>query len=155
VQNLPAVANEVRAALGDARLALLDPDETTVAMMNFRRSDICDVIESDGEDSAAALRRRFAAHSAADRVLVKLPGRAAGPLTPLWQRFSRQPAPGDGITADLQRAGAATLVARFELPHGRRYALLGPPLRVLQEARPVIAAEPVAAVDRPPAIYKN
>ncbi len=130
-QNLPALAAEVRVSLGAGRLALLNPDETTIAMMNFRRGDLCDVIDSGAADPAQAARQWFAAHGAADRILVKLPGRADGPLTPLLAKFTRPRLPGDGIAATLQQAGAVTLIARFELPHGRRYALLGPATRVL------------------------
>lgn len=131
VQNLPALAAQVRTSLGAGRLALLDPDETTIAMMNIGRSDLCDVIDSGGADAGEAARHWFARHDAADRILVKLPGRADGPLTPLVRRFSHPKPPGDGIAGQLQQAGAATLIVRLELPHGRRYALLGPGPRVL------------------------
>lgn len=138
VQNLQVLAGQVRATLDGGRLALLNPDETTIAMMNFRRTDLCDVI--DGEASpggsanasaaahanAGAVQRWFATHGTTDRILVKLPGRAMGPLTSLAARFSPQSAPGDGVAGALQQAGVATLLRRFELPHGRRYALLEP-----------------------------
>jgi hypothetical protein len=34
----------------------------------------------------------------------------------------------DGLAGELTAAGSAELVQRYELPQGRRYALLGPPL---------------------------
>ena len=40
-------------------------------------------------------------------------------------------APDDGDAARLIAAGAAALVTRYQLPQGRRYALLGPPTQVL------------------------
>ncbi len=123
-QQLPKIAAQVRQSLGSGRLALLDPDETTIAMMNFGRSDYCDVIDSRGGDPANAVRTWYAAHDPQDRVLVKLPGRASGPMTALLQRFSKQKTPEDGLATILQQRGAASLVERFELPHGRRYGLL-------------------------------
>jgi hypothetical protein len=63
----------------------------------------------------------------AARVLVLLPGHAPGPVT-LWlgRVLPRSPAEGDGVAGALIATGAADLVQRYELPQGRRYALLGP-----------------------------
>ena len=69
----------------------------------------------------------FAAHGKTARVLVLLPGHARGALTEFLARLQPLTAPGDGVAGTLTAAGAAALVARYELPQGRRYALLGPP----------------------------
>jgi hypothetical protein len=66
------------------------------------------------------------AHGPEARVLVLLPGHAPGRLTPWLARFNHS-RPGDGEAGELIASGAATLAARYELPQGRRYALLGPP----------------------------
>jgi hypothetical protein len=61
---------------------------------------------------------------------VLLPGHAPGPITLRLARFLPRAARGDGddgIAGMLIRGGSATLVERYELPEGRRYALLGPP----------------------------
>ena len=64
----------------------------------------------------------------AARVLVLLPGHAPGAVTLWLGRFlARAPADGDGVAAALIASGTAALVQRYELPQGRRYALLGPP----------------------------
>src|SRR6185437_7370414 len=49
---------------------------------------------------------------------------AAGELTPLLERAHRDGSPGDGMAGELQAEGVALIVRRYELPHGRRYALL-------------------------------
>ena len=68
-----------------------------------------------------------AAHPQGGRVLVLLPGHASGKLRRWLGQFHTDPDPGDGVAAVLMNAGAARLVRRYELPQGRRYALLGPP----------------------------
>ena len=60
-------------------------------------------------------------------MLVLLPGHASGNLSRWLERFHRGPPPGDGVAAALVASGTAALVQRYELPQGRRYALLGSP----------------------------
>ena len=63
-------------------------------------------------------------------MLVLLPGHAPGPLTHRLARFLPRTArsnEGDGLAGTLSAAGSATVLERYELPQGRRYALLGPP----------------------------
>jgi hypothetical protein len=61
-------------------------------------------------------------------VLVLLPGHAPGAVTLWLGRFlPGAPAHGDGVAGALLATGTAALVQRYELPQGRRYALLGPP----------------------------
>ena len=69
----------------------------------------------------------FGAHGGDARVLVLLPGHAPGALSLWLERFHRMPPPGDGTAAVLIASGTAALIERYELPQGRRYALLGPP----------------------------
>jgi hypothetical protein len=67
------------------------------------------------------------AHGADARILVLLPGHAPGALSELLARLDDSKPPGDGIAGELIASGTASLVERYELPQGRRYALLGPP----------------------------
>ena len=69
----------------------------------------------------------FTSHGNRARVLVLLPGHASGELTPLLERAGLYHPPGDGIAGQLAAEGAAAIVRRYQLPHGRRYALLAPP----------------------------
>jgi hypothetical protein len=78
-------------------------------------------------DDQFGVQRWFAARGAQARILVLLPGHAAGDVSRWLSRWHAFPAPGDGSAGALIDAGAARLVQRYELPQGRRYALLGPP----------------------------
>lgn len=109
-QDLRSVARRVRADTAQQPLALLDPDETTLAIIDHGFSAPFTVLRS-GADGAAAVKQWFDSHGSGARLLVMLPADA------------------DGIAARLGASGAAAIVQRYELPRGRRYALLGPPAR--------------------------
>ena len=51
----------------------------------------------------------------------------SGPLTQWLARWLTLAEPGNGVAAELVNGGAASLLRLYELPQGRRYALLGPP----------------------------
>ena len=126
-QDLPALAAQVHADTAQQPLALLDPDETTIAMLDHGLATRFTVLASGAAGPGATVSGWFAAHGQSARVLVLLPGHASGALTEFVARFHPLPAPGDGLAGALTAAGAAALVARYELPQGRRYALLAPP----------------------------
>ncbi|HEV2229649.1 MAG TPA: glycosyltransferase family 39 protein [Steroidobacteraceae bacterium] len=126
-QDLPALAARIHSDTAQRPLALLDPDETTIAMLDHGLATRFTVLASGTTGARGALDGWFAAHGKAARVLVLLPGHASGALTELLARLHPLPAPGDGVAGTLTAAGAAALVARYELPQGRRYALLAPP----------------------------
>jgi 4-amino-4-deoxy-L-arabinose transferase-like glycosyltransferase len=126
-QDLPVLAAHIHSDTANARLALLDPDETTVAMLDHGFSAPFDMLRSGAGGPQQVVRGWFAAHGPEARVLVLLPGHASGALTELIGRLRPLPAPGDGVAAALTAAGCAVLERRYELPQGRRYALLGPP----------------------------
>ncbi|HUL19466.1 MAG TPA: glycosyltransferase family 39 protein [Steroidobacteraceae bacterium] len=123
-QDLGALGREIRADTRAQPLALLAPDETTLAMIDHGASGSYSVL---GSDDRPGVERWFAARGAQARILVLLPGHAAGDVSRWLSRWHRSPPPGDGTAAALIDAGAARLVQRYELPQGRRYALLGPP----------------------------
>ncbi len=126
-QDLPALATRIHADTAQQPLALLDPDETTVAMLDHGLATPFTVLASGASGPRDAVAGWFAAHGPAARVLVLLPGHASGALTEFLAPLHPAPAPGDGIAGALTAAGAAVLAARYELPQGRRYALLAPP----------------------------
>ena len=125
-QDLPALARRIHAETQHRPLALLDPDETTVAMLDRGLQTRFTRIEVPRRAAGRAVTRWFAEHDPRGRVLVLLPGHAAGPFTPLLRHLGVRP-PGDGEAGRLQATGAARIVRRYDLPQGRRYALLAPP----------------------------
>ncbi len=123
-QDLGSLARRIRTDTAHQPLALLDPDETTLAIIDHGSSGSYSVLTGA---HAAAVRRWFAARGSNARILVLLPGHAEGELTGWLARWYRAASPGDGVAGTLVASGTAALVQRYELPQGRRYALLGPP----------------------------
>ncbi|HEX4619906.1 MAG TPA: hypothetical protein VH135_09255, partial [Steroidobacteraceae bacterium] len=126
-QDLASLAARIHSDTAQQSLALLDPDETTIAMLDRGLATPFTVLATGGAAPRGAVDGWFTAHGRAGRVLVLLPGHASGALTEFFARLHPLPDPGDGVAGRLTTAGAAALVARYELPQGRRYALLGPP----------------------------
>ena len=146
-QDLPTLAQRIHVDTGHERLALLNPDETTIAMLDFRLETPFTILTTsadtgapsataavDPTKSAAEVTAQhlvtewFRNEGPAARVLVLLPGHASGAVTQWLGRFvSRAPANDDGAAGALLATGTAVLVRHYELPQGRRYALLGPP----------------------------
>jgi 4-amino-4-deoxy-L-arabinose transferase-like glycosyltransferase len=125
--DLPALATRIHSDTEQSSLALLNPDETTIAMLDRRLRTPFTILTTDGTSPANAVSGWFRAQGPRARVLVLLPGRAPGELTPLLGRVHLHKLPGDGIAGELQANGVASVVRRYQLPHGRRYALLGAP----------------------------
>jgi 4-amino-4-deoxy-L-arabinose transferase len=132
-QDLPALARKIHADTLQQPLALLDPDETTIAMLDHGlRTPFTVLTSATVAEAGGAITPQervtswFQAHGSDARVLVLLPGHAPGPLTNWIARFHAVAPPGDGVAGHLIASGAAALVARYEIPRGRRYALLGP-----------------------------
>jgi 4-amino-4-deoxy-L-arabinose transferase-like glycosyltransferase len=126
-QNLSLLAQRIHADSSRQALALLDPDETTIAMLDRGLATPFTVIRSAPYGPGQAISRWWEAHPANGRVLVLLPGHAGGDLTRFFGRFTALPPAPDGVAEDLTRAGTAVIVERYQLPQGRRYALLEPP----------------------------
>jgi 4-amino-4-deoxy-L-arabinose transferase len=131
-QDLPALARRIHADTSGHNLALLDPDETTIAMLDRGLKTpftiLTSVATTGSADTAPQLVSDWlTTHGREARVLVLLPGHAPGRLTPWLARFDHGPRNGDGVAGRLIASGTASLVGRYELPQGRRYALLGPP----------------------------
>ena len=137
-QDLPSLAQRIHADTAHERLALLDPDETTIAMLDrglktpFTILSSTDAVRGAGAPAGPQqlVAGWFSTAGSGARVLVLLPGHAPGPVTLRLARFLRRGArgdEGDGLAGALIADGSATLAGRYELPQGRRYALLGPP----------------------------
>jgi hypothetical protein len=121
-QNLNALAQTIQRDANGRAIALLQPDETTIAMMDHGQFTPRAIIESNA-DATQEIIKWFAANEDG-LILVKLPGHATGPLTQLLNHIHAQKAQTDGLLATLEQAGAAHLVAHYDLPEGRRYALI-------------------------------
>jgi hypothetical protein len=117
MQDLRSLAHRVRADTAQQPLALLDPDETTIAIIDHGFTAPFAVLHGS-PDRGAAVKQWFDSHGRGARILVLLPSPARG---------ASPPAPPEGVAASLIASGAAAIVQRYELPQGRRYALLGPP----------------------------
>lgn len=126
--DLPVLAGQIHSDSKRASLALLNPDETTIAMLDFRSHTPFTVLTANASSPRSLVSGWFAAEGSSARVLVLLPGHAPGELTPLLERLHLdRSAAGDGVAGELASEGVASIVRRYRLPHGRRYALLAPP----------------------------
>lgn len=126
-QNLSGLARRIHADCAQQSLALLDPDETTIAMLDRGVGASFTVVRSDRLSPAATVSTWLQAHARDGRILVLLPGHASGSLTRLLGRYRSLAPESDGVAGSIESSGAAAIVRRYELPQGRRYALLGPP----------------------------
>jgi hypothetical protein len=129
-QDLPALAARIHADTAHERLALLNPDETTIAVLDRGLTTPFTILTADAAGSAESTQQAVAAWFRTGpeaRLLVLLPGHAPGEVTRWLGRFLPRAAPGDGIAGTLIADGTASVVQRYELPQGRRYVLLGPP----------------------------
>jgi 4-amino-4-deoxy-L-arabinose transferase-like glycosyltransferase len=125
-QDLPRLARSIHSDCAQQSLALLDPDETTIAMLDHGFGANFAIVRSDGTSPQAAVSSWLQAH-ADGRLLVLLPGHASGKLSRFLGRFHALAPESDGVAGRLESAGVAAIVRRYELPQGRRYALLAPP----------------------------
>lgn len=124
VQDLGSIAESVRRDAAARPLALLKPDETTIAMMDYRSGASITVLNDDDQDALRLAQQWFIAHPTEGLLLVRLPGSQPGVLAPLVKWFQSPRQPSDGVLAELERAHIGQLYKRYELPLGRRYALI-------------------------------
>ena len=120
-QDLPAIGRAIHRDTEGKTLALLEPDETTLAMLDDSLREL--PVSIRGPEAVPAW---FCAHGSDARLLVMLPGHAPGEISRLLVTVMRQKSPGDGIATTLEQRGVAKLLRRYELPHGRRYAVMEP-----------------------------
>jgi 4-amino-4-deoxy-L-arabinose transferase-like glycosyltransferase len=126
-QNLSGLARHIHADCARESLALLDPDETTIAMLDRGFGAYFTIVRSNSLSPEATVSAWLHAHARDGRILVLLPGHASGNLTRLLGRYRTLAPESDGVAGSIESSGAAAIVRRYELPQGRRYALLGLP----------------------------
>jgi len=124
-QDLPSLARNIRDDARGGTLALLDPDETTIAMLDHRLRTQFVELDTQSDSAVNVVSGWLRSQGPHSHVLVKLPGRTPGEVKRLLDRIHPTPAPDDGVAATLVSSGVATVVHRYELAEGRRYALLG------------------------------
>ena len=110
-QNLSVLAMRIRADTASDTLAVLNADETTIAMLDDRLATRFIVLQADTLTPTQAVSSWFNAHGSRARVLVLLPGHAAGELTPLIERLTHAPRPDDGVVGRPAMQGVARIVA--------------------------------------------
>jgi hypothetical protein len=130
-QDLPLLARNIHEDSRAGPLALLDPDETTIAILDhkFRTQFVTlnTAPHTDRGSAANLVSGWLRTQGQKAHVLVKMPGRAPGDVKRVLDRIHPTRAPDDGVAGLLASSGVATIVRRYELPEGRRYALLGVP----------------------------
>ena len=124
-QDLPSLARNIHEDSRSGPLALLDPDETTIAMLDHRFRSQFVVLDTKTDTAANLVSKWLRTRGQDAHVLVKLPGRTPGEIERLLDHIHSTPAPDDGVADALTSSGVATVLHRYELPEGRRYALLG------------------------------
>jgi hypothetical protein len=130
--DLPQLAQRIHADSEHNELALLAPDETTIAMLDHRLRTRFTILATDDETPERVVSDWFNTRGSSARVLVLLPRHASGELTGLLDRIHPVREPDDGTAGTLAAEGVASFVHRYDLPHGRRYALLGPPVAAVR-----------------------
>jgi 4-amino-4-deoxy-L-arabinose transferase-like glycosyltransferase len=126
--DLGSLARHIRADSAQQELALLAPDETTIAILDDRLRTPFTILPTE-----QAIPNWLDVHGSRARILVLLPGHAPGELTRLFARMHPLQPPDDGVAGKLVAQGVASVLQRYEVPQGRRYALLGPPVKLSQE----------------------
>jgi 4-amino-4-deoxy-L-arabinose transferase-like glycosyltransferase len=126
-QDLPLLARNIHEDSRAGPLALLDPDETTIAILDHKFRTQFVTLNTDNGTAANLVSGWLRTQGHQAHVLVKMPGRAPGDVKRVLDRIHPTAAPDDGVAGLLASSGVATIVRRYELPEGRRYALLGVP----------------------------
>lgn len=125
-QDLAAMGHELKADLAGAPLILIGPDETTRAWVDeYVRTDVARAPEPQG-DAAASRLDEWMMSGRQNRALMQLEGRALTPrLRALGIAFGiEHPGAADPAPPPWLEAAHLLIVKRYELPNGRRYALL-------------------------------
>jgi 4-amino-4-deoxy-L-arabinose transferase-like glycosyltransferase len=128
-QDLLLLAAQIGHDSSGGELAVLAPDETTIAILDHPLRIGYTTLAAAPGYSETVVATWLRGRGRADHVLVMLPGHAPGELTQLLRRWVRIPEPDDGIAGKLVEDGVARISRRYELPQGRRYALLSVPTR--------------------------
>jgi hypothetical protein len=123
-QDLGALARQIQRDSAGGELAVFDPDETTIAMLDHRLRTAFTTLAARPDEAGRVIADWLRGHGAQAQVLVMLPGHAPGDISRLVGRWYPLALPDDGVAGALAAAGSARISMRYELPQGRRYALL-------------------------------
>ncbi|HSY08921.1 MAG TPA: glycosyltransferase family 39 protein [Steroidobacteraceae bacterium] len=123
-QDLAALARRIERDSAGRELAVLNPDETTIAILDHRLRMSYATLSPPRDAAARVVADWLHQHAGEGRVLVMLPGHAPGEVSRLISRWQPLAVPDDGLAGALAAAGSVRISARYELPQGRRYALL-------------------------------
>ncbi len=123
-QDLSALARQIERDCAGGELAVFDPDETTIAMLDHRSRMTFTTLAGRPDEAGRVFADWFRGHGAQARVLVMLPGHAPGDVSRVLARWYPFALPDDGLAGALAASGSARISTRYELPQGRRYALL-------------------------------
>lgn len=124
-QDLGGLAQRIERDAAGGELAVLNPDETTIAMLDYRSRTPYAALAARPTEAPRAISEWLQARDGQAHVLVMLPGHAPGAITEFIARWVSITAPNDGIAGNLKAADPVHITGRYELPQGRRYALLG------------------------------
>ena len=123
-QDLGVLARQIHSDSAGGALAVLDPDETTIAILDHRLRTTYTALAAPRGDATPVVAGWFRDHGGQGHVLVMLPGHAPGDISRLIDRWYPLALADDGVAGALAADGSARISARYELPQGRRYALL-------------------------------
>lgn len=124
VQDLGLVGAAVKRDIGNRPLALLAPDETTIAMMDYQLKTPMTLLKDQNKDAMTQAKAWFETHPNEGLILVKLSGSVSGDMAKLASYFKKNKLPNNGMVTELEQAGIGRLYKLYELPMGRRYALV-------------------------------
>ncbi len=124
-QDLRPLGAAIKQDTAGLPFALMDPDETTIAMLDYQIRTPFTIMGEETNDEVGLVKQWFDAQGDNSRVLIKLPGHATGKLSQMLQRMGAKSKPlSNGLLTKLEDAKIAELVKIYENPEGRRYALL-------------------------------
>jgi 4-amino-4-deoxy-L-arabinose transferase-like glycosyltransferase len=122
-QDLGALARHIELDAVGGNLAVLDPDETTIAMLDHPAGMTYTALSADPDAAPHVIADWFRHHDGQGHVLVLLPGHAPGNVSRLISPWLPLELPDDGVAGALAGDGSVQ-ISLYELPQGRRYALL-------------------------------
>ena len=82
------------------------------------------LLKAQNKDALAQAKEWFEAHPDDGLLLVKLPGSASGDMAKLASYLKKNKPANNGVLTELEQAGVGRLFKLYELPMGRRYALV-------------------------------
>lgn len=123
-QDLGSLSLAINRDANGHALALLLPDETTIAIFDHQLRTPFAELNGPQQDGPQLAAQWFSQHPANGLILIDLLGHAIGKFTRLLNKFGHPKKLDDDMLLTLEQDNIARVVARYDLPHGRRYALV-------------------------------